>query len=89
MKPQEFWECTYRELSEYVKANVQQREEDYKKEIVLMDAYGNKLLTALATKRPKNISLVSNVFRELFKDELEQNKHQSIEEQIRNLRSRK
>lgn len=89
MKPHEFWECTYRELFEYVKANTNRREEDYKKEIILMDAYGNKLLTALATKHPKNISLVSNVFKELFKEELDKENPQSIEEQIRNLRSRK
>lgn len=89
MKPHEFWNSTYRELSLYVKSNSLQREEEYKKEIILMDAFGNKILNALATKRPKNISLVANVFKELFKGEIEKDKPQSIEEQIRNLRSRK
>lgn len=88
MKPHEFWNCTYKEASEYVKANSLQREKDLKQEIVLFDALGEKIINAIARKKPKNISLVHDTFKELFKKELEKDGPQSIEEQIRNLRSR-
>lgn len=88
MKPNEFWNCTYRELFLYVKSNSLQREKQYKKEIILTDAFGNKIIKAFDSKRPKSINLVTDVFSELFKEELNTDKPQSIEEQIKNLRSR-
>ena len=66
-------------------------EKDLKQEIVLFDALGEKIINAIFTftrKKPKNISLVHETFKELFKKELEKDGPQSIEEQIRNLRSR-
>jgi len=88
MKPNEFWNCTYRELVEYVNSNTLQSEESYKKQIMLFDALGYKIIKALSAKNPKNISLVRETFKNLFEEELE-DKPQTIEEQIRNLRSRK
>ncbi len=90
MKPHEFWNCTYRELVEYVNSNTLQSEEEYKKQIYLFEEFGNKIISAVASKRAKKVDLISDVFRELFKEELEnKDKPQTIEEQIRNLRSRK
>ena len=89
MKPHEFWNCTYKEASKYVKANSLQREKDLKQEIVLFDALGEKIINAIARKKPKKISLVQETFKGLFKEELDKDKPQSIEEQVRNLRSRK
>ena len=68
-----------------------QREEDYKKEIILFDALGEKIINALARKNPKNTSLVRDKFSDLFEKELnsEQNHQQTPEEQIRILRSMK
>ncbi len=90
MKPNEFWSCTYRELTLYVKSSSLQRDQDYKKNIVLANALGNKLISAFQ-KHPKNIDLITmKPFDKLFEDELNQKSNvQSIEEQIKNLRSRK
>ena len=90
MKPAEFWNCTYREAYLFARSNSLQKEEDYKRKIMILDALGNKILTAIATKRPKNISLVADTFKDLFKEELNPSSHvQTIEEQVRILRSMK
>jgi len=89
MKPYEFWNSTYREIFTFVNSNSLQREEEYKQEIILFDALGEKLLGVLATRHPRNVSLVRNTFKELFKEELNPSKGQTIEEQIRILRSMK
>ncbi len=90
MKPSEFWNCTYREAYTFVKSNSLQREEDYKKQIVLFDALGNKINDVIGRERPRNISLVRHTFKSLFKEELEPSSHQqTIEEQIKILRSMK
>ncbi len=86
MKPNEFWDCTYRELVEYVNANVLQSEIKIKNNIQLLDELGNKLICAFGSKHPKNLSLVKDVFKDLFEEELEPH-HQTIEEQIEILRS--
>ena len=88
MKPNEFWNCTYRELVTYVNSNVLQSEERFKQEIVLVDALGNKLIEAFGSKHPKNTSLVKDVFKNLFEEELKPHQ-QTIEEQIEILRSMK
>ena len=87
MKPNEFWNLTYREIYKYVDSNSLQRVQEYKEQVILFDALGNKIIGAIGAKRPKNVSLVSDTFKYLFKEELK-DKPQSIEEQIRNLRSR-
>lgn len=89
MMPSEFWGSTYKELKIFVKAN-QERDKIKKKDIILIaEEFGDKLIKGMAWKNPKNKSLVRDVFKELFEDELNTNKEQSISEQIRNLRSRK
>lgn len=88
MLPSEFWNCTYRELYQYVNSNSLQREKEYKKQIVLFDALGDKIIDVIGRKHPKNISLVRNTFESLFEEELKPHQ-QTIEEQIQNLRSRK
>ena len=91
MKPTEFWNCTYREIYCYVKSNSLQREEDYKKEIILFDALGEKIINVIGRKNPKRIDLVRDKFSHLFEKELnsEEDHQQSAEEQIRILRSMK
>ena len=71
MKPSEFWSSTYRELSVFVNANSLQREQEFKQDIVLFNALGDKIIEVIGRKRPKNINLVRDVFKELFKEELE------------------
>lgn len=71
-----------------------QRAEEIKHEIALMENFGNKLIGALAlgNKNSKNVSLVKEIYSDLFKEELEKiqnekNKPQSIQQQIENLRT--
>lgn len=85
MKPDEFWNCTYRETLLFVNSNSLQREEDIKQQIILLEQYGNKIIQAFNFKRPKNKSLIKDIFKDLFEEEL--NPYQSIEEQIRNMRN--
>ncbi len=91
MTPNEFWNCTYREAYVFVNSNSLQREEDYKKNIILFDALGEKIINVIGRKRPKNVSLVRETFKNLFKEELKvsSSHQQTPEEQIRILRSMK
>lgn len=89
MMPNEFWNSTYRDVKTYVEACAKFRKEERKDTIVICEAMANKIIGALSWSRPKNKSLIKDVFRELFREELDTNKPQSYEEQIRNLRSRK
>lgn len=88
MKPHEFWNCTYRELTEYVNSNTLQSEQILKENVILCDALCDKLIDVFAKKRPKRKSLVRDTFKNLFKKELEPHQ-QTPEEQIRILRSMK
>ena len=88
MKPSEFWNCTYRELYTFVESNISHQKEEYKKQIILFDALGDKIIKSVASKHPKRVDLVRDNFRSLFEEELKnENKPQSIDEQIRILRS--
>ncbi len=90
MMPSEFWDCTYKQLYTFVKSNSDKETEDYKREIILLDSLGNKIIDVIGRRKPKGISLVRNTFKELFKKELEPTYHQQTpEEQIRILRSMK
>lgn len=90
LKPSEFWNSTYRELHVFVNANVKRREDEYKQEIVLFDALGDKIIDVIGRQKAKYTSLVKHRFKDLFKEELEPESHQqTIEEQIRILRSMK
>ena len=93
IRPNEFYELTYKDAVEYVNQNVLRTTEEHKRNIQLYEAFGNKIIGALqfSSKKNKNISLIKDVYDELFKEELEahnkNNQIQSVEEQIKNLRS--
>ena len=86
MKPVEFWDCTYREQKLFVESNSLQRELEIKQQIILMEQYGNKIISAFNFKKPKNQSLIKDIFKELFQEDINP-KTQSVEEQIRNMRN--
>ena len=86
MKPNEFWNCTYQELKLFCDSNFLQKERDLKEKIILLEQFGNKLINAFNFKKPKNRSLVKDVFKELFEEDLRPD-IQSTEEQIRNMRN--
>ncbi len=86
MKPNEFWNCTYREAKLFCDSNSLQRDLELKDKIILLEQYGNKIISAFNFKRPKNQSLIKDVFKNLFEEELKP-KVQPVEEQIRNMRN--
>ncbi len=72
MKPHEFWDSTYREVKLYVESRSLQCEFEIKQNIRLAENLGNKLVNAgLTAKNPKNVSLIKDIYPELFKEELE------------------
>jgi len=87
MKPTEFLDSTYRECLLYVNSCIEKETNLLKAQIVLFDSLGEKLVCALGSKHPKNKSLVKDYYSNLFEEELNPNKSQSIEEQLRNLRA--
>lgn len=89
MMPSEFWNCTYKEVKTYVEARSKMKREENKNNIVVYEAMANKIIGALSWSRPKNKSLIKDIFKDLFKDELDTNKPQTPEEQIKILRSMK
>ena len=89
MTPSEFWNSTYRDIKAFVDGNAKMQKENKKNTIVMYEAMANKIIGALSWSKPKNKSLIKDIFRELFKEELNSNKPQSIEEQVRILRSMK
>lgn len=69
MKPNEFWECTYREVELFCEINSIRKNEQFKSDIVLQEAVTNKLIQAdgmTMGKRAKTIPL-KKMFKNLFK----------------------
>lgn len=67
MKPKEFWNSTYREISIYAQCNLIRIIDNYKQEIKLQEAVTDKLIMAdaMSNKKPKIISLYET-FKNLF-----------------------
>lgn len=71
MKPHEFWDSTYREVKLFVESRSLQLEQEYKNDIQLVENLGNKLIGAgMTSKNPKNVNLIKEVYKDLFKEEL-------------------
>lgn len=88
MKPEEFWNCEYRQVNLYLQTNMFKIVDDFKMQIQLQEAVTDKLIKADSmTKRPKVIPL-RKMFAKLFKEE-SKIKYQSPQEQIARLRKLK
>lgn len=70
MKPREYWDSTYREVSIYTQTHLVKIIDDLKREINLQEALTNKLIKAdaMSNKRPK-IELIRDSYKDLFKEE--------------------
>lgn len=69
MKPQEFWNSTYREINLYIQTNLVKIVDNLKREINLQEAVSNKIIRADSmSKRPKIIP-IRDSYKELFKEE--------------------
>lgn len=68
MKPNEFWNCTYREASLYCEINLIRMQDDFRQEIILQEAVTDKVIQAdaMSNKSPKIVPL-QKTFPTLFK----------------------
>lgn len=67
MKPNEFWNSTYREINIYTQSNLCHITDTFKQEIQLQEAVTNKMIQAdaMSNRRPKIIPL-QKTFEKLF-----------------------
>ena len=88
VKPEEFWNCEYRQINSYLQTNMIKMLDEFKMQIVLQEAVTDKLIKADSmSKRPKVVPLKKS-FNKLFPQE-PKIKYQSPEEQIARLRKLK
>ncbi len=85
MKPNEFWNSTYREINIYTQANLCHIIDEFKQEIKLQEAATDKLIMAdaMSNRKPKIIPL-QKTFEKLFPENEE--KIQSPEEIAKRMR---
>lgn len=86
MKPNEFWNSTYREINIFTQSNLCKIMDQFRQEIQLQEAVTDKIIMAdaMSNKRPKIIPL-HKTFKKLF-PENNQNNEQSPEEITRRMR---
>ena len=71
MKPHEFANCDYREVSLFANSFIKNEENKLKNQIILFDKVSDKIIKMNPfNKKTKYISLVRDVYSELFKEEL-------------------
>lgn len=85
MKPNEFWNSTYREINIYTQANLCRIVDDFRQDIKLQEAVTDKLIMAdaMSNKRPKILPL-QKTFKHIFQEKEE--KAQSPEEIVKIMR---
>lgn len=85
MKPKEYWNSTYREVSIYVQTHLVKIIDDLKREINLQEAVTNKLIRADSmSKRPKIVP-IRDCYKDLFEEKQQHN--MSPEEITRKMRT--
>ncbi len=86
MKPNEFWNSTYREVSVFTQSNLCYIMDSFRQEIRLQEAVTDKLIMAdaMSNKRPKIVPL-QKTFEKLFPQKEEQ--VQSPEEIAKRMRA--
>lgn len=85
MKPNEFWNSTYREINIYTQANLCHTIDNFRQDIRLQEAVTDKLIMAdaMSNRKPKIVQL-QKVFKNLFPTKEE--KVQSPEEITKRMR---
>lgn len=67
LKPNEFWQLTYKEVDLYCQVNLMKIQDEFKRNITLQEAVTDKLIQADSmSKKPKIVPL-RKIFSELFK----------------------
>lgn len=85
MKPNEFWNSTYRQINMYTQSNLSYQMDEYRQQVRLQEAVTDKLIMAdaMSNRRPKVIPLYKT-FKNLFPENEE--KQQTPEEIARKMR---
>ena len=86
MKPNEFWNSTYREINAYIQVNLLRIVDGFKQEIQLQEAVTDKLIMAdaMSNRKPKIIPL-QKTFEKLFPENNEE-KFKSLQEIAKRMR---
>lgn len=87
MKPQEFWNSTYKEINNFTQANLSRKLDDFRQEIRLQEAVTDKLIMAdaMSTRHPK-INSLQQTFKKIFpKEEIKIQSPQEITRKMREL----
>lgn len=83
LKPQEFWNSRYMEISIYCQSHLIKIIDNLKSEINLQEAVTNKLIMADAMRQDAKVIPIKDSYKELFHEE---EKEQTLEEQRRILK---
>ncbi|MCI8546511.1 MAG: hypothetical protein HFJ44_04675 [Clostridia bacterium] len=85
MKPEEFWNSTYREINIFTQVRLTKIMDELRQEIQVQEEVTNKLIMAdaMSNRRPKIISLLT-IFQKIFPKK--ENESQSNEEITRRMR---
>lgn len=85
MKPEEFWNSTYREINIFMQVRLTKIMDELRQEIQVQEEVTNKLIMAdaMSNRRPKIISLLT-IFQKIFPKK--ENESQSNEEITRRMR---
>ncbi len=85
MKPEEFWNSTYREINIFTQVRLTKIMDELRQEIQVQEEVTNKLIMAdaMSNRRPKIISLLT-IFQKIFPEK--ENESQSNEEITRRMR---
>lgn len=86
MKPNEFWDSTYREINIFTQSNLCHMMDDFRQDIRLQEAVTDKLIQAdaMSNRRPKVVPL-QKTFKKIFPKKEE--KIQSPQEITRMMRA--
>lgn len=66
MKPREYWNSTYREISIYIQTHLVKIMDDLKREINLQEAVTNKLIRADSMSKKPKIIPIRDSYKDLF-----------------------
>lgn len=80
LKPQDFWNGTFREINIYCQANIAKHKDKLKQDIDLQENATNKLISGDCMNQNAKIILIRDSYKELYETE---EKEQTLEEQRR------
>ena len=67
MKPQEYWNATYREVTTFCEMSLIRINDDFKNEIIIQEATTDKLLMGDSMRVKPKIIPLKKMFKNLFK----------------------